>query len=102
MGGSDPLRQRDRVGRRPRRYDVVRTGLEYVPLRRQRDLVARLLEAVVAPGGRLVIGTYNEAAAESSLWRRRIASWGFPIAGRDERPHFHDARLRYRVLWIDA
>jgi SAM-dependent methyltransferase len=34
----------------PRRFDVVRTGLEYVPVRRRRELVARLLGDVVTDG----------------------------------------------------
>jgi hypothetical protein len=30
-----------------------------------------------------------------------VAGWGFPIAGRTERPHYHDARIVYRAFWID-
>src|SRR3989454_4025549 len=40
----------------PRRFDFVRTGLEYVPPRRRRELVARLLRDVVASDGRLILG----------------------------------------------
>jgi SAM-dependent methyltransferase len=89
----------------PRRFDFVRSGLEYVPARRHRDLVARLLRDYVAPGGRLIIGTFNEERDET---RREppqealVASWGFTIAGRTERPHYHDPRLVYRAFWIDA
>jgi hypothetical protein len=87
------------------RFDFVRTGLEYVPLRRRRDLVERLMHEAVAPDGRLIIGTFNEEQdelrTEASL-EEVIAGWGFAIAGRSERPHYHDDRLLYRVLWIDA
>ena len=89
----------------PMRFDFVRTGLEYVPLRRQRDLVERLLREVVAPEGRLIVGTFNEEQdelrTEASL-EEVIVGWGFTIVGRSERPHYHDDRLLYRVVWIDA
>lgn len=89
----------------PRRFDVVRTGLEYVPVRRHRDLIARLLEKAVAPGGRLLIGVYSEereAFRTGPRVEEEIAGWGFPIGGRVERPHPRDARLVYRVVWIDS
>ncbi len=87
------------------RFDFVRTGLEYVPERRRRDLIDHLLEDVVAPDGRLIIGTCSdeergETRAEPSH-EEAIGSWGFTIAGSSERGH-RDARLEYRVLWIDA
>lgn len=88
----------------PRRFDFVRTGLEYVPPRRRRDLVERLLKDVVAPGGRLIIGAYSEERDETRAEpseEERVAGWGFPIAGRSERPHPHDGRLVYRVFWVD-
>ncbi|MGI8915338.1 MAG: class I SAM-dependent methyltransferase [Chloroflexota bacterium] len=88
----------------PRRFDFVRTGLEYVPPLRQRDLIERLLREVVAPGGRLIIGVHSEerdATRSEPSEEERIAQWGFTLAGRSERPHPHDARLVYRVCWID-
>lgn len=88
----------------PRRFDVVRTGLEYVPPRRQRDLVSRLLDVAVAPGGRLIVGVFSEERDETRpgpAEEERVAAWGFRIAGRVERPHRQDARLRYRAFWID-
>ncbi|MBV9355985.1 MAG: class I SAM-dependent methyltransferase [Chloroflexi bacterium] len=89
----------------PRRFDVVRTGLEYVPPRRQRELVERLLRAVVAPRGRLIIGVYSEERAQKESepsTEEIVATWGFAIAGRTERPHLRDRRLSYRAIWIDA
>jgi hypothetical protein len=91
----------------PRRYAFVRTGLEYVPQKRQADLIQRLLGHVVIPVGRLIIGTFNETKARdggSSGDRSTedlIKAWGFKISGRTERPHFRDPRLVYRVVWID-
>jgi SAM-dependent methyltransferase len=88
----------------PRRFDFVRTGLEYVPVRRQRELVERLLCEVVAPGGRLIIGACSEKKerelTEPSL-EERVTGLGFAIAGRSERPH-RDPRGIYRVVWIDS
>jgi SAM-dependent methyltransferase len=70
------------------RFDFVRTGLEYVPVRRQRDLVERLLREIVAPGGRLIIGACSEkkegGLTESSL-EERATGLGFAVAGRSER-----------------
>ena len=86
----------------PRRYEHVRTGLEYVPRRRRRDLLRHLLDDLVAPGGRLIVGVYNEERDDllrGPSLEARVASWGFPIGGRGEHPH-RDARLRYRAFWI--
>lgn len=41
------------------RFDVVRTELVYVPAERRRTLVRRLLDEVVAPGGRLILCGYG-------------------------------------------
>jgi hypothetical protein len=84
----------------PRRFDFVRTGLEYAPPGRERALVEHLLGRVVAADGRLIVGSYNEERE-----RRRneevVASWGFPIAGWVEAQH-RDPSLMYRAFWIDA
>jgi SAM-dependent methyltransferase len=89
----------------PQRFDFVRTGLEYVPPRRQRDLIERLLREIVAPGGRLIVGVYSEevdATRAGPSEEARVAAWGFRIACRTERPHLRDPRLVYRAFWIDA
>jgi GrpB-like predicted nucleotidyltransferase (UPF0157 family) len=84
------------------RFDFVRTGLEYVPKQRRRDLIAHLLNEIVAADGRLIIGTYNEARAYiiGPDLEQSVASWDFTIAGRTSRPH-DDCRLAYKVFWID-
>src|SRR5262249_7558245 len=61
----------------PHRFDFVRTGLEYVPPPRRRDLVAQLLGFC----DRLVVGSFNEEVEERTL-ERAVESWGFAIAGR--------------------
>jgi SAM-dependent methyltransferase len=85
----------------PRRFDFVRTGLEYVPEPRRRALVAWLLERVVSPGGRLIIGKYNEEV-EARAIEQDLVSLGFVIAGRADREHRKEPRLAYRNVWIDA
>jgi len=79
----------------PRRFDFVRTGLEYVPPPRRRDLIAHLLEFC----DRLIIGSFNEEAEERTL-EHAIESWGFRVTGRSERAHA-DPRVVRRVFWID-
>jgi SAM-dependent methyltransferase len=85
----------------PQRFDIVRTGLEYVLQPRRPEPVRHLLADVVAPGGRLVIGKFNEETTERAL-ENEVASWGFAIAGRAERPYRCEPRLSYRAFWIDA
>lgn len=88
----------------PRRFDIVRTGLEYVPTRRQRDLVAHLLNEAVAPGGRLIIGVFSEeidATRPGPSIAEQVAGWDFPVAGATERAHLKNPRLVYRAFWID-
>jgi SAM-dependent methyltransferase len=84
----------------PRRFDFVRTGLDYAPPTRRRELVQHLLEDVVAPGGRLIIGVFNEEKDERRT-EEQVASWGFEIAGRLDTEH-RDPRVVYRVVWLDT
>jgi SAM-dependent methyltransferase len=83
-----------------RRFDYVRTGLDYVPPTRRRELVEHLLANVVAVGGRLIIGVFNEEKNERRT-EERVASWGHEITGRVEAEH-RDPRVVYRAFWIDA
>jgi SAM-dependent methyltransferase len=85
----------------PQRFGVVRTALDYVPQRRRRELVEHLLSRVVLPGGRLVVGKFNELRSGASL-EETVASWGFRVAGRAERAHRREPRIVYRAFWIDA
>jgi SAM-dependent methyltransferase len=89
----------------PRKFDFVRTCLEYVPRSRQRDLLTHLLAHAVRPGGRLIIGTFNEEReefkAEPAL-REIVEQLGFEVAGEVARPHQRDPRLFYKAFWIDG
>jgi hypothetical protein len=82
----------------PRRFDYVRTGLEYVPPGRVVDLVAHLMR--VAVGRKLILGVMNEAGDRP--WRaQELVEAGYPIAGRREWPKPDDPRVVRRVCWID-
>ena len=84
----------------PRRFDLVRTGLDYVPPRRRADYVDRLLTEVVAPGGRLVVGVFNEEKDRETV-ADALRSWGYPVTGATSRAH-RDSRLRYKAVWVDV
>lgn len=83
----------------PQRFDFVRTGLEYVPRQTRAQFVQRLLTEVVAPEGRLIIGTYNEESEHGTPLQQTVESWGFKVAGSAEAPH-PSGELTYRVFWI--
>jgi SAM-dependent methyltransferase len=84
-----------------RRFDFVRTGLEYVPRRLRPDLVRHLLAATVAPEGRLIIGAHSEVAGSEPRLQAEVAGWGFHIAGAIEVPHAQDYRVVRRAFWLD-
>jgi SAM-dependent methyltransferase len=84
-----------------RRFDFVRTGLEYVPRRLRPELVRHLLDATVAPDGRLIIGAHSEVAGSVPQLQAEVASWGFRIAGAVEVPHAQDDRVVRRAFWVD-
>ena len=83
-----------------RRFDYVRTGLDYVPAARRADLVRHLLDHVVAADGRLLVGVTNEERDKPGL-ADALRAWGFTVAGTATRPHSHPA-LRRTVHWLDA
>lgn len=85
--------------RPPRRFDVVRTGLEYVPPDQAGRYLRHLVEHAIAPGGRLIVGVYNEERDRTTV-EDEVRSHGYPIAGRTSRPHRHPA-LAYKALWLD-
>ena len=80
----------------PRRFTYVRTGLDYVPRHRRRELVERLLEHCE----RLVVGVFNEHERERTT-EGHLEEWGLSIAGRSVRANRWRPGMEYRVLWID-
>jgi ubiquinone/menaquinone biosynthesis C-methylase UbiE len=85
----------------PRRFDFVHIqSLDYVPPTRRRELLAHLLTRICKPGGRLIIGPFNEVKAKHAT-ERIVTEWGYRVVGRAERQHRHPD-IAYRVFWIDA
>ena len=92
--------------RPPMRFDVVRTGLEYVPTDRRQAFVQHLVDHVVRPGGRLIIGKTNEdrrAPAEDGTpgVAATVRSWGWPDVHEVRRPHDHP-EVEQTLVWFDA
>ena len=87
--------------RPPRRFAFVRTGVDYVPSHRRPDYLRHLLVDVVQPGGRLIVGVFNEETGHAAL-QTAASSWGFDVAGRAERPHPDTNQLVRRLFWVDA
>ncbi|MFL5385569.1 MAG: class I SAM-dependent methyltransferase [Longimicrobiaceae bacterium] len=71
----------------PARFDYVRTELVYVPRHRRREYVERLLDRVVAPGGRLIVCSYGSSRPEGARAEPladELGGWGFPVDGVHE------------------
>jgi SAM-dependent methyltransferase len=81
-----------------RRFDYVRTGLDYVPPHRRLDLVGHLMRHVV--GRRLIVGMHNEAR-EGVRAEDTLTAGGYRIAGRVEVAKPDDPRVVRRAFWID-
>jgi SAM-dependent methyltransferase len=62
----------------PRRFDFVRTELVYAPEERRRELIERLLERVVEPGGRLIVCGYGSprSGLPTDPVRRLVRAFG--------------------------
>ena len=80
----------------PRRFDVVHTGLDYVPAARRRDLVERILGLFLVPGGRLVLRAERVVDPADEL--RAI---GLTPAGTIAAVHPRSGILR-RTAWLAA
>jgi hypothetical protein len=82
----------------PMRFDYVRTGLEYVPASRREAFVRHLVDRVVAPGGRLIVGKNNENRGESEI-AESLRSWGWSGVREVRRPHAHP-EVEISVVWL--
>ncbi|MEY9948363.1 class I SAM-dependent methyltransferase [Kitasatospora sp. GAS1066B] len=83
-----------------RRFDIIRTGLDYVPSPLRASYIEHLLNQALVPGGRLVVGVFNEER-DQHLLERQVASFGYTVAGRVTREHRHPA-IHYKAFWIDS
>jgi hypothetical protein len=79
----------------PRRFDIVRTGLEYVPQRRRPELLQHLLGFA----DQIIVGKFNEEI-EDRATERDLRAWDLDIARSVERPHRNDPRICYRAIAV--
>nr|WP_281366614.1 class I SAM-dependent methyltransferase [Nocardioides thalensis] len=83
----------------PMRFDMVRTGLDYVPRPDREAFVRHLVDRVVAPGGRLIIGKNNEDRDEPGI-ADTVRYWGWRGVREVRRPHAHPG-VEASVVWLD-
>lgn len=69
----------------PRRFDYVRTGLEYVPDGDRATYLLRLLREFVAPGGRLIVGSMSYGDDETPM-RDEVEGYGVPVVDSVVKP----------------
>ncbi len=87
-----------------RRFDVVRTNLEFVPLPRYRAQIEHLLAHVVAPAGRLIVCSYGSGrrpAPRVEPVAEMLRAWGYDVAGEASATEPNGVVVT-RVAWIDA
>jgi SAM-dependent methyltransferase len=84
----------------PMKYDFVRTGLEYVPIGREKDFIGHLLDNYIAQDGRLIIGLYSEERDSREL-ENQIRDWGYNTTGYCEKSKTDNEVVSYKLLWID-
>jgi 2-polyprenyl-3-methyl-5-hydroxy-6-metoxy-1,4-benzoquinol methylase len=77
----------------PRRFDFVHTMVDLVPPRRRPEWLRRVVEEVVAPGGRLIVRDYQGIGD-------RLRSWGLPVAGATVQER--GARQAQEAAWLDT
>jgi hypothetical protein len=81
----------------PQTFTYIRTGLEYVPSSRRRDLVEHLLGFCE----RLVVGVFNEHESERTT-EELLRGFGFRPTDGAQRSHPGKRGMEYRILWLDA
>ncbi|MEZ4867170.1 MAG: class I SAM-dependent methyltransferase [Caldilineaceae bacterium] len=83
------------------RYDFVYLcGLELVPVGRQRELIARLLDLFVAEDGRLILGPITEERSLQTL-EEQLGAWGYSPTGYCEKSHQDFTELARKLFWFD-
>jgi hypothetical protein len=82
----------------PRRYDIVHTGLDYVPPAQRRALVERILRELLVPGGRLVLRAERAGGTEPDPVET-LRGLGLEPHGVLERAHPLTGVVR-RTAWV--
>jgi SAM-dependent methyltransferase len=75
--------------------------LSYVPRGRRRQLFLHLLNRVVAPGGRLILGPWVERIGAPGI-REETSAWGYPPSGGCSKPHQDQAVPVRNLYWYDT
>lgn len=83
-----------------RRFDLVHTGLDYVPPAHQRAMLLRVVRDLVRPGGRLVLRP-ERLRGDASDPLYQVRALDLPIGGVLESVHPRSGELR-RTVWLDA
>ena len=79
---------------------VYLSGLECVPLGRQKDLVEHLLDDAVGSGGRLILGPATEERNSRAL-EEQLCAWGHAPSGYCEKSHLTHPGLTKKMFWFD-
>ncbi len=74
-----------------------------VPINRQPELVARLLDRMVTPHGRVIVCAYRpRGARDAEPIGELLRGWGFAVGGEAMATDPTDGGAATRVAWIDA
>lgn len=76
----------------PRRFDYVRTGVEYAPPGRRAELLRYIMQEMVAPGGCMIVGPQRHAECAAVSEAINAAGLG---------PAAEEADEIRRVYWIE-
>ena len=88
----------------PRRFDFVRTELEYVQPGRRREMVERLLSDFLVPGGRLIVCSYGSSRPHqpgAGPVGEILRAWGHEVTGETKAADPNGAVIS-RVAWTNA
>lgn len=87
----------------PGRFDYVRTELVYVPEKERPGYVQRLLDDLVAPGGRLIVCAYGSSRPGQPRAEPAgdlLSEWGFDVHGQADSADLNGVVIT-RVAWIE-
>ena len=79
---------------------VYLSGLEYVPLARQKAFLDHLLTTYVAHEGRFILGPVTEER-DSREFEEMLAGWGYKPSGYCEKSHRSYHGLAKKMFWFD-
>jgi SAM-dependent methyltransferase len=82
------------------RYVLVKE-LDYVPRSRRKEFFLHLLNDIVEPGGRLILGPWTEPVGAPGI-EEETTSWGYPPIGSCTKPHQDHESLARKVFWYDV